>query len=171
MRNGNIISSSICLSRLWEAKFSILCDVIFLLRLHGKFDIDYSDPLILPLSPVIESRHFLYSVPLAPLCYSPEQLHKSSVVSGLPWCSVSPQCCWREHLMSLATPHHLSGSLGLYKSTDKKWTQSQHSGVKFWPLLQKLGRNLTLRQSCTSLLPETMYSTSNNRANIHVTSS
>ena len=30
------------LSKLWKAKFSILCDVIFLVRLKGKFDIDHS---------------------------------------------------------------------------------------------------------------------------------
>ena len=30
------------LSKLWKAKFSILCDVIFLVRLQGKFDIDHS---------------------------------------------------------------------------------------------------------------------------------
>ena len=29
------------LSKLWKAKFFILCDVIFLVRLLGKFDIDY----------------------------------------------------------------------------------------------------------------------------------
>ena len=28
------------LSKLWKAKFSLLCDVIFLLRLQGNFDID-----------------------------------------------------------------------------------------------------------------------------------
>ena len=30
------------LSKLWKAKFSILCDVIFLVGLEGKFDIDHS---------------------------------------------------------------------------------------------------------------------------------
>ena len=30
------------LSKLWKAKFSLLCDVIFLLRLQEKFDIDHS---------------------------------------------------------------------------------------------------------------------------------
>ena len=30
------------LSKLWRAKFSILCDVIFLVRLQGKFEIDHS---------------------------------------------------------------------------------------------------------------------------------
>ena len=30
------------LSKLWKAKFSLLCDVIFLVRLEGKFDIDHS---------------------------------------------------------------------------------------------------------------------------------
>ena len=30
------------LSKLWKAKFSLLCDVIFLVRLQGKFDIDHS---------------------------------------------------------------------------------------------------------------------------------
>ena len=30
------------LSKLWKAKFFILCDVIFLVRLQGKFDIDHS---------------------------------------------------------------------------------------------------------------------------------
>ena len=30
------------LSKLWKAKFSIQCDVIFLVRLQGKFDIDHS---------------------------------------------------------------------------------------------------------------------------------
>ena len=30
------------LSKLWKAKFSKLCDVIFLLMLLGKFDIDHS---------------------------------------------------------------------------------------------------------------------------------
>ena len=30
------------LSKLWKVKFSILCDVIFLVRLQGKFDIDHS---------------------------------------------------------------------------------------------------------------------------------
>ena len=30
------------LSQLWETKFSILCDVMFLVRLQGKFDIDHS---------------------------------------------------------------------------------------------------------------------------------
>ena len=30
------------LSKLWKAKFSILCDEIFLVRLQGKFDIDHS---------------------------------------------------------------------------------------------------------------------------------
>ena len=30
------------LSKLWKAKFSLLCDVIFLVRLQGNFDIDHS---------------------------------------------------------------------------------------------------------------------------------
>ena len=30
------------LSKLWKAKFSILCDVIFLGKLQEKFEIDYS---------------------------------------------------------------------------------------------------------------------------------
>ena len=30
------------LSKLWKVKFSILCDVIFLVRLQGNFDIDHS---------------------------------------------------------------------------------------------------------------------------------
>ena len=30
------------LSKLWKAKFFILCDVIFLVRLQGKFEIDHS---------------------------------------------------------------------------------------------------------------------------------
>ena len=30
------------LSKLWKAKFSLLCDVIFLVGLEGKFDIDHS---------------------------------------------------------------------------------------------------------------------------------
>ena len=30
------------LSKLGKSKFSILCDVIFLVRLQGKFDIDHS---------------------------------------------------------------------------------------------------------------------------------
>ena len=30
------------LSKLWKVKFSILCDVVFLVRLQGKFDIDHS---------------------------------------------------------------------------------------------------------------------------------
>ena len=30
------------LSKLWKAKFSILCDVIFVVRLQGKFDSDQS---------------------------------------------------------------------------------------------------------------------------------
>ena len=30
------------LNKLWKAKFSILCDVIFLVRLQGNFDIDHS---------------------------------------------------------------------------------------------------------------------------------
>ena len=33
---------TINLSKLWKAKFSILCDVIFLVRLQEKFDIDHS---------------------------------------------------------------------------------------------------------------------------------
>ena len=34
---------TIChLSKLWEAKFFILCDVIFLVRLQEKFEIDHS---------------------------------------------------------------------------------------------------------------------------------
>ena len=40
MRIGSII---ICqLSKLSKAKFFILCDVIFLVRLQDKFDIDHS---------------------------------------------------------------------------------------------------------------------------------
>ena len=30
------------LSKLWKVKFSILCDVIFLVGLEGKFDFDHS---------------------------------------------------------------------------------------------------------------------------------
>ena len=30
------------LSKLWKAKFSLLCDVIFIVRLQGNFDIDHS---------------------------------------------------------------------------------------------------------------------------------
>ena len=30
------------MSKLWKAKFSILCDVIFLVRLQGKFEVDHS---------------------------------------------------------------------------------------------------------------------------------
>ena len=30
------------LSKRWKAKFFILCDVIFLVRLQGKFEIDHS---------------------------------------------------------------------------------------------------------------------------------
>ena len=40
VRIGNIIISH--LSKLGKAKFFILCDVIFLVRLQGKFDIDHS---------------------------------------------------------------------------------------------------------------------------------
>ena len=38
MRTGSIIIFH--LSKLWKAKFSILCDVIFLVRMQEKFDID-----------------------------------------------------------------------------------------------------------------------------------
>ena len=38
-RIGSVISFH--LSKLWKAKFSILCDVIFLVRQQGKFDIDH----------------------------------------------------------------------------------------------------------------------------------
>ena len=38
-RIGSVISSH--LSKLCKAKFSILCDVIFLMRLQEKFDIDH----------------------------------------------------------------------------------------------------------------------------------
>ena len=40
MRIGGIIIFH--LSKLWKAKFFILCDVIFLVRLQGGFDIDHS---------------------------------------------------------------------------------------------------------------------------------
>ena len=40
MRVGSRIG--IHLSKLWNARFSILCDVIFLVRLQGKFEIDHS---------------------------------------------------------------------------------------------------------------------------------
>ena len=30
------------LSKLWKVKFSLLCDVIFLVRLQEKFDVDHS---------------------------------------------------------------------------------------------------------------------------------
>ena len=40
MRIGSIII--LHLSKLWKAKFSILCDAIFLVRLQRKFEIDYS---------------------------------------------------------------------------------------------------------------------------------
>ena len=40
VRIGSIIIFH--LSKLWKAKFSILCNVIFLVRLHGKFEIDHS---------------------------------------------------------------------------------------------------------------------------------
>ena len=42
---GNVqvrIGSIFQRSKLWKAKFSILCDAIFLVRLQGKFDIDHS---------------------------------------------------------------------------------------------------------------------------------
>ena len=39
-RIGHIVISH--QSKLWKAKFSILCDVIFLVRLQGKFDIEHS---------------------------------------------------------------------------------------------------------------------------------
>ena len=39
-RTGSIIIFH--LSKLWKAKFFVLCDVIFLLRLQGKFEIDHS---------------------------------------------------------------------------------------------------------------------------------
>ena len=40
MRTGSIIIFQ--MSKLWEAKFSILCDVIFPVKLQGKFEIDHS---------------------------------------------------------------------------------------------------------------------------------
>ena len=40
MRIGSIII--FLLSKLWKAKFFILCDVIFLVRLQGNFEIDHS---------------------------------------------------------------------------------------------------------------------------------
>ena len=40
VRIGSIIIFH--LSKLWKAKFFILCDVIFLVRLQGKFEIDHS---------------------------------------------------------------------------------------------------------------------------------
>ena len=48
------------LSKLWNIKFSILCDVIFLVRLQGKFDIDHSqeervNPKVLPQTKKTES--------------------------------------------------------------------------------------------------------------------
>ena len=42
MRIGSIIIFR--LSKLWKPKFFILCDVIFLVRLQEKFDIDHSKP-------------------------------------------------------------------------------------------------------------------------------
>ena len=55
-------------SKLWQAKFFILCDVIFLVRLQGKFYIDHSWEWVNPLTP--KSDQFQIS-PAA----SPEILH------------------------------------------------------------------------------------------------
>ena len=41
------------LSKLWKVKFSILCDVIFLVRLQEKFDIDHSQAYQVSSSPVL----------------------------------------------------------------------------------------------------------------------
>ena len=40
VRIGSIIIFDI--SKLWKAKFSILCGVIIVVRLQGKFEIDHS---------------------------------------------------------------------------------------------------------------------------------
>ena len=40
VRIGSVIIFHV--SKLWKSKFSILCDVIFLVRLQGKFEIDHS---------------------------------------------------------------------------------------------------------------------------------
>ena len=47
------------LSKWWKAKFSILCDAIFLVRLQGKFDIDHSSSWMLA-QPVFWTRGSQY---------------------------------------------------------------------------------------------------------------
>ena len=39
---GTGVSAKLLLSKLWKAKFFILCDVIFLVGLQGEFEIDHS---------------------------------------------------------------------------------------------------------------------------------
>ena len=136
MRIGSIIIFH--LSKLWKAKFSILCNVIFLVRLQGKFDIDHSWEWKGKLT-----LFLLVPLPRALLTTRGPCLFSSTVIEGLERGGLRQAQPRALYLFFLFLPSHSprdraprslpSLDYGLWKRKDRNCVQSLGSFPFFRP--------------------------------------
>ena len=131
------------LSKLWRVKFSILCDVIFLVRLQGNFDIDHSQEWKGYWAPNGKFEEIVNFQPRA-CCYAPSKpaVHISNIRKSQFSCCVHLKldhnalrsCNHNDlrHLSSLRHVLHHTKEASFFRINQVSEMYSWEANQKFW---------------------------------------